>query len=200
MVFTTNLDPWYHTVHIAHYVQCCFHIAKKKSIAQNFNREIYGEILRGNFEKYWIKLMATQGSRKEQRNTALPTFSNRHFFHWMFSFCIHSCSSLKSSLSAEMYVWAICSVSNLLNFLSFPRSGMCSLRRSKASFNPFILFLSRALAALRRFTRVSAGRFLSLLRGLDALPMAPPLAPLGPPLWRFMPNPLWCSSPGGWRK
>ncbi len=34
--------------------------------------------------------------------------------------------------------------------LSFPRSGMCSLSRSKASFKPFMRFRSRALAARRR--------------------------------------------------
>ena len=63
-----------------------------------------------------------------------------------------------SSRNALMYVCAICNVSYLDNFRSFPSSGMCWRKRSNASFRPFMRLRSRALAAIRRFTLTSGCR------------------------------------------
>lgn len=68
-----------------------------------------------------------------------------------------------NSLRADMYVWAICNVSNLLSLCSASKLGMTSLSLSKASFSPFILLLSLALAANLLFfmTEGDVGRSLT---------------------------------------
>lgn len=63
------------------------------------------------------------------------------------SFYLSTPSLFSKSLSAEMYVCAICSVSNLLSLWSASRLGITCLNLSNASFNPFIRRLSLAFAA-----------------------------------------------------
>lgn len=66
-----------------------------------------------------------------------------------------------------MYVWAIWSVSNLLSLCSVPKFGTIWRNLSKASFNPFMRFRSRAFAAnRRRFKIIGEGGTLDFLRPL----------------------------------